>query len=167
MIKLNFKSKLVYAAFANECCHQQPNHHHLCRFSLRCNKENYKQDERISSSSTQHQHTRREQQKIHTFLRAKEKSIHCGKNHIILFSKFVHDNSTKLANFYMVEIVSWFAYRNYSYLAWSWSADTVLFFRFDTMNMKMPDFNMKKLVKDAGSTFSRVVQVYIYRKIYK
>uniref|UniRef100_A0A0K8TLL1 Putative sh3 domain protein sh3glb n=1 Tax=Tabanus bromius TaxID=304241 RepID=A0A0K8TLL1_TABBR len=27
------------------------------------------------------------------------------------------------------------------------------------MNMKMPDFNMKKLVKEAGSTFSRVVQL--------
>lgn len=27
------------------------------------------------------------------------------------------------------------------------------------MNMKMPDFNVKKLVKEAGSTFSRVVQV--------
>lgn len=27
------------------------------------------------------------------------------------------------------------------------------------MNMKMPDFNMKKLVKEAGSHFSRVVQV--------
>lgn len=25
--------------------------------------------------------------------------------------------------------------------------------------MKMPDFNMKKLVKEAGSTLSRVVQV--------
>lgn len=29
------------------------------------------------------------------------------------------------------------------------------------MNMKMPDFNVKKLVKEAGSTLSRVVQVYI------
>lgn len=28
-----------------------------------------------------------------------------------------------------------------------------------TMNMKMPDFNVKKLVKEAGSTLSRVVQV--------
>lgn len=27
------------------------------------------------------------------------------------------------------------------------------------MNMKMPDFNVKKLVKEAGSTLSRVVQV--------
>lgn len=27
------------------------------------------------------------------------------------------------------------------------------------MNMKMPDFNVKRLVKEAGSTLSRVVQV--------
>lgn len=27
------------------------------------------------------------------------------------------------------------------------------------MNMKIPDFNVKKLVKEAGSTLSRVVQV--------
>lgn len=29
------------------------------------------------------------------------------------------------------------------------------------MNMKMPDFNVKKLVKEAGSTLSRVVQVQV------
>lgn len=29
------------------------------------------------------------------------------------------------------------------------------------MNMKMPDFNVKKLVREAGSTLSRVVQVKI------
>lgn len=35
------------------------------------------------------------------------------------------------------------------------------------MNMKMPDFNVKKLVKEAGSTLSRVVQVCIaYIKTY-
>lgn len=27
------------------------------------------------------------------------------------------------------------------------------------MNMKIPEFNVKKLVKEAGSTLSRVVQV--------
>lgn len=29
------------------------------------------------------------------------------------------------------------------------------------MNIKMPDFNVKKLVKEAGSQLSRVVQVNI------
>ena len=30
------------------------------------------------------------------------------------------------------------------------------------MNFHVPNFNMKNLVKEAGSTFSRVVQVFTY-----
>lgn len=30
------------------------------------------------------------------------------------------------------------------------------------MNMKMPDFNVKKLVKEAGSTLQRAIQVKTY-----
>ncbi len=35
------------------------------------------------------------------------------------------------------------------------------------MNIKMPDFNLKNLVKDAGNTFQRVVQVSILNKLWK
>lgn len=34
------------------------------------------------------------------------------------------------------------------------------------MNMKIPEFNVKKLVKEAGSTLSRVVQVTYKIRIY-